>query len=142
MSISVKKGSKLISKTETSNSNIRIALQAQEGLDADSFFQVAKLSGYKKEELAGLLHTSLKTLDRYRKDKKTLDPASSEWVLKITLLFNLGQRVFSNQESFKKWLDNPSLGLGNMLPFQLLQTITGIELVQDELTRIAYGDLA
>jgi uncharacterized protein (DUF2384 family) len=36
----------------------------------------------------------------------------------------------------------PAFGLGNLVPGNLLDTITGIELITEELTRIAYGDLA
>ena len=50
--------------------------------------------------------------------------------------------MFGSIEEFNKWIAEPAFGLGNKTPQDLLDTITGIELVGEELTRIEYGDLA
>jgi putative toxin-antitoxin system antitoxin component (TIGR02293 family) len=53
-----------------------------------------------------------------------------------------GQKVFGNPESFRRWLEKPAYGLDEQIPLDLLQTSGGIDLVMEELDRIAYGDLA
>jgi uncharacterized protein (DUF2384 family) len=45
-------------------------------------------------------------------------------------------------EEFNRWLRKPAHGLGGRIPEQLLNYISGIELVSRELTRIEYGDFS
>lgn len=121
---------------------INIVLTARQGLDAQAFFDLTELSGYSKEQLAVLFDLSLKTLNRYREERKKLSAASSELALKIMLLFRKGAEIFGAIEAFKRWLEKPAFGLGGQLPFDLLHTSGGIDLIMDELARIEHGDLA
>ena len=57
-------------------------------------------------------------------------------------LFRTGETVFGSAEAFRRWMDKPAYGLGDQVPFELLHTSGGIDLVMDEVVRIAYGDLA
>ncbi|TAE39884.1 MAG: DUF2384 domain-containing protein [Runella slithyformis] len=122
--------------------SINLVLTARQGLDAQAFFDLTELSGYSKEQLAALFDLSLKTLNRYREERKKLSATSSELALKIMLLFRKGLEIFGAIETFKRWLEKPAFGLGGQLPFDLLHTSGGIDLIMDELTRIEHGDLA
>lgn len=124
------------------NSNIDIALKANQGISANTFFEIAKVTGYSKDEMAKVLSTSVKTFSRYQKENKKLGPLRSELILKIIALFKKGIEVFASVENFKQWLNKPAFGLGSQIPFALIHTSTGIDLVLDELIRIEYGDLA
>ncbi len=123
-------------------SNIAIALEANKGVDAHTFFDIVKLSGYSKDEMAKLFSTSVKTFSRYQKEHKKLGPLRSELILKIMALFKKGIEIFGSLDNFKAWLAKPAFGLGNNTPFSLIHTSTGIDLVHDELVRIEFGDLA
>ena len=123
-------------------SNIAIALEANRGIDAHTFFDIVKLSGYSKDEMARVFSTSVKTFSRYEKENKKLGPLRSELILKIMALFKKGIEIFGGLDSFKAWLAKPAFGLGNHTPFSLVHTSTGIDLVHDELLRIEFGDLA
>lgn len=116
--------------------------QALQGVSATRFFEVAELSGYKREQLAEVFDTSLKTFQRYEREQKKLNPQDSEKVLKLITLFQVGESVFGSVGSFRRWMDKPAYGLGNQMPFSLLHTSGGIDLIMDELIRIEYGDLA
>lgn len=115
---------------------------ALKGVPATQFFAVADLTGYKREQLANIFDTSLKTFQRYEREQKKLNPQDSEKVLKIMALFQAGESVFGTADSFRRWMDKPAYGLGNQIPFDLLHTSGGIDLVLDEVIRIEYGDLA
>lgn len=115
---------------------------ALNGVPATHFFEIADLTGYKREQLAEVFDTSLKTFQRYEREQKKLNPQDSEKVLKIMALFQTGESVFGTADSFRRWMDKPAYGLGNQIPFALLHTSGGIDLVMDEVTRIEYGDLA
>ncbi len=119
-----------------------LVLSALQGVSATRFFETAELTGYRREQLAEVFDTSLKTFQRYEREQKKLNPQDSEKILKIMALFRTGETVFGSAEAFRRWMDKPAYGLGDQVPFALLHTSDGIDLVMDEVVRIAYGDLA
>lgn len=121
---------------------IGVVLAALKGVPAATFFQIVDLTGYKREQLADLFDTSLKTFQRYEREDRNLNPQDSEKALKMMALFQRGAQVFGSADSFRRWMDKPAYGLGNQVPFALLHTSGGIDLIADELVRIEYGDLA
>ena len=100
------------------------------------------VADYDKDFAADLLDVSYKTVTRYQKEKKKLSPLQSEYILKTIVLFNKGNQVFGDKESFNRWLDKPAYGLGNRVPRAFITTVGGINFIIDELNRIAHGDLA
>jgi putative toxin-antitoxin system antitoxin component (TIGR02293 family) len=120
----------------------RLVLAALQGIPALLFFNVADQTGYRREQVADVFDTSLKTFQRYEREHRNLNPQDSEKVLKMQALFSLGAEVFGSADAFRRWMDKPAFGLGNQVPFSLLRTSGGIDLILDELTRIEFGDLA
>ncbi|GAB3635918.1 hypothetical protein GCM10027422_15080 [Hymenobacter arcticus] len=119
-----------------------LVMEARTGVPAKSAFAVANLLQVTPEELADLLHTTTKTLRTYRDANKRLAPAASEQVLKLLVLAQQGSDVFGEPAAFRRWLGKPAYGLDNQPPLALLQTSGGIDLVAEEVSRIAYGDFA
>lgn len=126
----------------TTPNRTALVILALKGVSATRFFEIADLTGYKREQLAEVFDTSLKTFQRYEREQKKLNPQDSEKVLKIMALFQTGESVFGSAEAFRRWMDKPAYGLGNQIPFDLLHTSGGIDLIMDEVIRIEYGDLA
>ena len=85
---------------------------------------------------------SERTMQRYKKEKKTFDPIYSEKILEVMLLYKLGINVFGNKEKFISWIETKNLALGGVKPKELLDNTFGISLLKDELTRIEHGILA
>lgn len=83
-----------------------------------------------------------KTLSKYRNDDVKLPAAIIELSFKLRDLYNLGLEIFGSKETFNKWLNAKNYGLDNKAPTSLLKTATGIDLVSEELIRIAYGATA
>ena len=119
-----------------------LVTEARTGVLAKTAFDVAALLQFSADELADLLHTTTKTLRTYREGKKRLGPAASEQVLKLLALARLGEEVFGSVPAFRRWLDKPAHGLDHQPPLALLETSGGIDLVADEVARIAHGDFA
>lgn len=71
-----------------------------------------------------------------------MDAALSEKLLKSFALFNKGIAIFGSSAAFRDWLNTSAYGLGNQILFDLMDTIAGISLMEEELLRIGYGDLA
>ncbi len=119
-----------------------LVMEARNGVPAKTAFDVAALLKLSADELADLLHTTTKTLRAYREGKKRLGPAASEQILKLLALARQGEEVFGALPAFRRWLDKPAYGLDNQPPLALLETSGGIDLVADEVDRIAHGDFA
>ena len=119
-----------------------LVMQARTGVPTKTAFAVASLLQVSTEEMAGLLHLTTKTLRTYRDANKRLAPAASEQVLKLLALARQGTEVFGDASAFRRWLGKPAYGLDNQPPLTLLQTSGGIDLVAEEVSRIAYGDFA
>ncbi len=122
---------------------LAIVNSSRNGVKAIAFFDLASISGFQKAKLADdLLGLSLKTLMRYRETERKLNPKNSEMILKLIALYQKGVELFSDIKSFNNWLNKPAFGLGMQIPYDLINTSTGIDLIYEELLRIEYGDLA
>ena len=121
---------------------LRLVLLAHQGLPASKAQLVRVFLQLDAAQLAAILGITLKTLRAYQQEDKLFDTAKSEQLLKLTQVGEVGQEVFGDVEALQRWLSKPAYGLANQVPLELLHTSGGIDLVLDELTRIAYGDLA
>jgi putative toxin-antitoxin system antitoxin component (TIGR02293 family) len=119
-----------------------LVMEARKGILATVVFDVANAMQLHVDQLAEILHITTKTLRNYRQDKRKLNPSHSEQTLKLLALQIKGSKVFGEAPSFRRWLEKPAYGLDDQVPLDLLETSGGIDLVMEELDRIAYGDLA
>jgi len=135
---------KLLSKYKDSiKDDYSIVTNSVSGVSADTFFDLVIITGLNKNQLAkNIFEISLKTINRYKQEKKKLSPRNSELILKLLALYKKGIEVFGKLESFNNWLMKPAFGIGNKTPFSLMNTSTGIDLIFEELIRIESGDLA
>jgi putative toxin-antitoxin system antitoxin component (TIGR02293 family) len=132
----------LFGSAEASHNPLRLVLLAQQGLPAIKAQTISKWLGLEATQMAGLLGITTKTFRHYQQEDKLLDAPKSEQLLKLAQVAELGQEVFGDAAAFNRWLQKPAYGLAGKLPIDLFYTGGGIDLVADELTRIAYGDLA
>ena len=124
-------------------SDLQIIYSSKKGVKADIFFDIVELSGFSNVFLAeNVFDISFKTVQRYKKEKKALNPRDSEIALKLMQLFARGIEIFGSTSSFVNWLEKPSIGLADSIPLSFLNTNTGINLIEEELIRIEYGALA
>lgn len=123
------------------DSTLTIALKAAEGLKAQALYDFERISGLSKLAVAKFLHVTSRSLSRYMEEDRKLDSAKSESLLKLIALYKKGTDVLGSKDEFNSWLAKPAFGLRNMVPFQLMETSSGIDLIDEELDRIAYGDV-
>lgn len=120
-----------------------IVSTSRSGVSSLRFFGLADFTGLNREWLATeFLGLSLKTLQRYAQEAKTLTPREGEAVLKLEALYKKGIEIFGNRDEFNSWLEQPAFGLGGQVPLELISMSTGIDLVMDELVRIEFGATA
>lgn len=134
---------KVLEKYEKSFENpISIFLSSKKGLKPQAVFDLFILLQFTSTMVENILFKSLKTFKNYKQQNILLDPAVSEKVLTLFALYDKGISLFGSVDEFNKWMGEPAFGLGNQIPKDLLNTITGIKLLEEELIRIEYGDLA
>jgi putative toxin-antitoxin system antitoxin component (TIGR02293 family) len=109
------------------------------GLSYKAVSGVAEVLHLSTGQLAKYLPVTERTLQRYQKEKQKLDRDLSDHLLQIARVFARCQEVMEDSERARRWLQTPSLPLGNIPPITLLDTYTGVEMVMDELGRIEHG---
>ena len=125
------------------SSDLSIVKNANAGISSTIFSELIEISGINKNFLAEeVFDVSLKTMLRYQKEGKKLTPRNSEIALKLINLFDKGIEIFGSMSSFMTWLNKKAYGLGNEVPLTLMNTNTGIDLIEEELIRIEFGALA
>jgi len=114
----------------------------REGIKFDAFIEFANRISFTIPEWSGILHISLRTLQRYQRENLLFDPLQSEKIIEIAILHKKGTDVFGDPAKFNSWLDTENLALGKIKPKKLLDSSFGINMIKDELGRIEYGILA
>lgn len=120
------------------SSALRLIDQSRRGLTGADAERIAKLLDVTDKEMARLLNQSVATFHRQAK-VQLLDAATSERLLLLNRLATYGITVFQDQGKFTRWLRRPLRLLANRSPLDLLDSLTGIQLVEDILGRIEYG---
>ena len=89
-----------------------------------------------------VLEISPKTLYSYRHSSKILPIRINEQILKLEELYKKGIELFDDSDRFNQWMKSESYGLGNEKPIEMINSITGIDLIYEELIRIEFGATA
>lgn len=106
---------------------------------AGGFEHLQQQLGFSQVEWAAILHISDRTLQRYLKDGRPFTGLQAELLHYLQKLTRTGLQVFESAAAFEAWLRGAASDAAITSRFQLLQSITGIRLLQQELGRIAYG---
>lgn len=109
------------------------------GLTKASVDALTHYIGVSKKWMAEeILNVSVKTLERKKADGK-LDTKTSSHVMEVARIMQHAFEVFEGEEKAKQWLNRENSALNNLKPVQLLNTLTGINMVNDVLIRIEEG---
>jgi putative toxin-antitoxin system antitoxin component (TIGR02293 family) len=110
----------------------------KKGLEAHAISDLLEITGATQTDLANILDLTEPTLRKHIKAGKKLNIGLSEHILQLFQLFDKGMDTFGSLAEFKGWLSHESIAL-MARPIAVLDTITGINMVMDELIRIDYG---
>ena len=111
------------------------------GLSSKALLDLMEVTGTTRMAVAQLLDLTEPTLRKYINAGQGLNIGLSEHILQLFELFDKGMDTFGSLEEFKSWLPKHNIGI-NDKPIDLLDTITGINIVMNELLRIDHGVLA
>ena len=78
--------------------------RARKGADSTVFYDLALVGNLTENLLASIINISARTILNYAQQGKKLEPAQSEHLLKLVLLFELGITAFGTADEFNIWL--------------------------------------
>ena len=112
--------------------------QVRKGLPLRALDELAGKLHLDRTELAQILGTSLRTLQRKEEASDRLGPAASDRLARIARIHGLACHVFGDAEKASIWLTSASRPLGE-IPLRMLDTDIGTQRVQQELRQIEFG---
>jgi putative toxin-antitoxin system antitoxin component (TIGR02293 family) len=124
------------------NNIFDIIESVRSGFNYDRFSILTQNCPFTSAEWCLFLHISDRTLQRYKIDGRSFDTLQAEKILQITMLYKNGLSLFGSKENFDAWLVAKNLAFGNNTPKSLLDSVFGINLINDELIRIEHGVFA
>ena len=133
-------GDQFIPFSKPVRTDIDLADMVLKGIPKQTIRFLAGSIGVDERDIIQLLPVTPRNLQRY-KDTDTLSDIVTDHLVGLASLFEWGEHVLG-KDYFTEWLKKPSLPLRNTRPFDLLTSNTGIQVVKDELIRIAFGVLA
>ncbi|HEY9745085.1 MAG TPA: antitoxin Xre/MbcA/ParS toxin-binding domain-containing protein [Oculatellaceae cyanobacterium] len=85
-----------------------------------------------------ILQISVKTIERKSATDK-LDKKLSSHIIEVARVVQHAREVFEDPEKVKTWFNKANRALNNAKPAEMLDTLTGLQMVNDILGRIEEG---
>ncbi len=114
---------------------MEIIQRIREGLKKEDWKQLIKFTESTEKEFEHILPSSISSMQKQNKYNKE----TSERIYELAKLFGMGYEVFDSKNKFKNWLMEPLKTLGNKIPFELLDSSLGFEMVENEILRIKHN---
>lgn len=90
-------------------------------------------------EIARLVGVSTKTFTRLRAKQGRLDPVASDRLYRVARILTLAIDVLESKPSALTWLKRAQVGLGGLVPLEMLRSDAGTSEVERLLLRIEHG---
>lgn len=113
----------------------------KKGLQPNAINDLIVVTGATQADVSRWLDITEPTLRKHLQNSKELNLGISEHIIQLFELFNKGLDTFGSLDEFKAWLKSYNVGI-DAVPFDILDTITGISIAMHELIRIDYGATA
>ena len=111
---------------------------ARKGVSKKALVSLAKQISLTIQEVAGIMHISERTLQRYTPGT-LIKTEHAEKAIELARLYQRGAEVFGTVDNFNDWMKTPNYTLNGEAPLNLLDTSIGFELILQTLGRIEYG---
>jgi uncharacterized protein (DUF2384 family) len=106
------------------------------------FNLLKKMSGAEDKEISKWLSLSEKTYRNHKATGLVTKASLQEHLVTLLSLFKHGIEIFGTSDQFKNWLIKDNYHFNKKSPITFIDTISGIQFIDDRLTGIEYGDNA
>lgn len=117
---------------------VRVINNLETGISTTAIEEIASYLDISVNKLMEYLRISRSTWQRRKKIGK-LDFNLSDKVFQVSKLLEYAENVFGNSEKVRLWFKMSSIVFENRLPVELIGSLSGINLINDELIRIEHG---
>ncbi|NLN32864.1 MAG: DUF2384 domain-containing protein [Flavobacteriaceae bacterium] len=105
------------------------------------FIQILdELIGLSDEIISKWLNITTRTYRNYKTKDTEIKENTKEHIVSILSLYKHGMEVFSTKDEFENWLTLPNPFLDNKAPMDFMDTISGIQLIDNRLTAMEFGE--
>lgn len=115
-----------------------IVSAARKGIKTKVFYDFAETINMPETRLAAVINISSRTISNYKNEEKLLEPMYSEHLLKLIQLFEKGEELFGSVDEFNYWLKKSFLNK-KITHGELINTVGGVDLISEELEKLAQG---
>ncbi len=119
---------------------IQVSEVVERGLPSREISSIVHFLDFRISEIAKATSVSPSTVSRWEPDTAIGVPGSHQF-FKIDQLIRKGVDLFGGLEEFRGWLQSPNMALGNSIPSKLLTSMIGLELVDECLEALQYGNV-
>jgi putative toxin-antitoxin system antitoxin component (TIGR02293 family) len=130
-----------IAITKSTANDFDLIRFTRQGFKKRAILTLAKKISLTLQELAGIMHISERTLQRYD-DNEIIKTEYSEKAVELARLYTRGEEVFGSLDRFKLWMKTPVHVFRGETPVSLLDTSVGFNIIFNELGRIEHGIFA
>jgi putative toxin-antitoxin system antitoxin component (TIGR02293 family) len=109
------------------------------GISAEVVDEMVRYFHVSKGDIFEILLTAPSTAHRLIKEKRLLDPAASERVVRVAEIARMAEETFGGHEAATRWLKTPNLALENATPLSMLDTEPGAGEIRRLLAAIDHG---
>jgi putative toxin-antitoxin system antitoxin component (TIGR02293 family) len=118
------------------HSEVEAVQLVEDGLPARTINRFQEMGGLSEHDMASIFPR--RTLTHIKKTAR-LSTEQSDRLARAAGVFRSAHEAFGNREKANAWMLHPNRALGGKAPISLLRTGSGAQLVEDVLTRIAWG---
>ncbi len=119
---------------------LQVAKVVEEGFQSAEIGPILDYLGFKVADIAKAASVSASTVSRWHPNTSIGIPGSNQF-FRIDQVIRKGVDLFGDLDDLKSWLQSPNLALGNAVPAQLITTAIGVELVDEALDALHYGNV-
>ena len=116
------------------------AMIGLEGLNMKTVKPLVAFLDLSGDKFASLIGVSSRTLARWD-DDSAIGVMASKTLLEVDKLSKKGIDIFGSAELYKDWLLKPNTAIGDVPPMDTLTEPYGVELVEDALEAMEYGNI-
>lgn len=119
---------------------VRVNEVVEAGMRSREVEPIIKYLDLKVPDIARAASVSPSTVSRWKADSSIGLPGSNQF-FRMDEVIRKGVEVFGGLEEFKGWLQAPNLAMGNTIPSSLITSQIGVELVDEALDALHYGNV-
>ncbi len=119
---------------------VQVSELVEKGIPSNEISSIVHFLDFRVSEIAKATSVSPSTVSRWEPDTAIGAPGSHQF-FKIDQLIRKGVDLFGGLEEFRGWLQSPNMALGNSVPAKLLTSMIGLELVDEALEALQYGNV-